>query len=567
MKTPRIARIPALAAIPLIVAVAFVAGMWVDYLINNRDSMSPTQRKFNEIIDLIQDQYVDEVDVDSLLERTIPYLISNLDPHSVYIPRDEVETANSELESSFSGIGIQFQMQQDTLYVTDVISGGPAEKVGVHRGDRILTVDGTSIAGHNKDTKELYSLLRGPKGSKVTVEVKRAGARRPLKYIITRGDIPVKSLDAAYMADDHTGYIKLSKFAQNTYGEFISAMSDLSRRGATAFVLDLRSNGGGLMEPAVLIANEFLASGSPIIETRGRNRSDNVNVLADGTGSFKGQDLVVLIDEYSASASEIVAGALQDNDRALVIGRRSFGKGLVQAPVMLADSSIIRLTTQRYYTPSGRTIQKPYRPGQNDDYLNEIYQRYTSGEAFSADSVTLGTDLFYTLGHRPVYGGGGIMPDVFIPNDTTGYTSYYADVVNSGAFELFAREYADLNADLLKKVKTADELRRHLPGDETLLQAFVQYTANKKGIPARWYYIGRSQYAMLNRLKALIARELLGIEAFYEMYNAEDPAMREAMRQIEERHAAPPVTYVQSHGKKAPVTASTKAKKTPARKQ
>lgn len=543
MRLPKLTHLPGYAALPLIAAIAFAAGMWTDYLINSRDDMSPAQRKVNEIIDLIEDQYVDTVNIDSLLERTIPFLISNLDPHSVYISRDDVERANSELESSFSGIGIQFEMRHDTLFVAEVLSGGPAEKVGIHRGDRFTAVDGRQIAGKAMNMDSISRMLRGPKASKVTVTVKRPGAKKPLKFTITRGDIPVKSIDASYLLDGQTGYIKLKKFAQNTYGEFISAMRDLTDRGAQRYVLDLRGNGGGLMEPAVLIANEFLVAGSPIVETRGRQAADNINIRADGTGSFKGQEVVVLIDEYSASSSEIVSGALQDNDRALIIGRRSFGKGLVQQPFMLADSSSIRLTVQRYYTPSGRTIQKPYQPGQNNDYLNEIFGRYTSGEAFSADSVSLHGHKYFTLGHRPVFGGGGIMPDVYVPEDTTGYTSYFVDVLNAGSFEQFAREYVDLNAPLLRQVKTAQQLLRHLPGDETLLQSFVSYANTTGGVRPRWYYIGHSRQVILSRLKALIARELLGTQAFNEVLNIGDPAVTEALRQLDTDHAAPPITY------------------------
>lgn len=519
--------------LPLIGAALAVGGMWLGYLLADGDRLSPAQEKLNTIFELIEDEYVDEISPDSLIEMTIPHLLNNLDPHSVYIPAKDIDRLGRELESSFFGIGIQFQLMSDSIRVVEVISGGPAERVGVMAGDRIIAVDGQPL-GKDLTNDDVLSKLRGEKDSHVKITVKRSTSRKPLDFDIVRGEIPSVSVDASYIIDDNIGYVRINKFAANTFSEFLQAMVSLGARGAESYILDLRGNSGGLVDQAILMANEFLEPMRTIVEVKGRNPRENANWLADGTGSFTEQPLVVLVDEFTASSSEIVAGAIQDNDRGLILGRRSFGKGLVQRPVVLPDSSQIRLTVQRYYTPSGRCIQKDYTRGNNDSYDKEIIDRYASGEVFNADSVKFDDkNIFSTMAGRPVYGGGGIMPDVFVPSDTAGVTSYYIQAANAGLLNKFAYEYADLNRADLSKAKDVAQLLRLLPSDDVLLGAFVRY-ASQNGIPQRWYYINISAPLIVNQLKALIARDILGVTAYFEIYNTTDPTVEAAVRQIRE---------------------------------
>ncbi|MDE6135179.1 MAG: S41 family peptidase, partial [Muribaculaceae bacterium] len=361
----------------------------------------------------------DDIDLDSLVELTIPELLHNLDPHSAYIPASARTVANRDLEGSFFGIGIQFQMINDTLYVLEVIHGAAAEEAGLLPGDRIVEVDGMNIAGNGKTSDDVFNLLRGPKDTQVQVKVKRHSSPPPLVFDLTRGEVPVSPVDAAYMINDSIGYLRLGKFSENTYMESLSTLAQLRYDGARAFVIDLRGNTGGYMSPAVMLANEFLGPKQLIVYTKGRNVSDNNILFADGSGTFTDEKVVILVDEYTASSSEIFSGAIQDNDRGLIVGRRTFGKGLVQSPFELPDSSEFRLTVQRYYTPSGRCIQKTYSPGHGLEYETEIYSRYDRGELFSLDSIRLdSTQIFSTAHDRRVYGGGGIMPDIFVPSDT-----------------------------------------------------------------------------------------------------------------------------------------------------
>ena len=388
------------------------------------------------------------------------------------------------------------------------------------------------MTGAAVSNDDVFDVLRGEKDSKVKITIKRHTSEKPIDFIVTRSEIPSVSVDASYLMDGNIGYIHISKFAHNTYSEFLQAINNLRMKGAESFVIDLRGNLGGLVDQAILIANEFLEPYKAIVETRGRNSRDNENWIADGTGNFMTQPLVVLVDEFTASASEIVAGAIQDNDRGLILGRRSFGKGLVQRPVLLPDSSQIRLTVQRYYTPSGRCIQKDFTRGDNDEYEKEIIDRYSSGEVFNEDSVKLKADSIYvTMGGRKVYGGGGILPDVFIPSDTTGLTSYYFQVSNAGLLNKFAYEYADLNREDLSNSKTAEQLMAKLPSREVLLWSFVKY-ASDNGIPQRWYYINNSASLIVNQLRALIARDILGMNAYFEIANKNDNVVTEAVKEI-----------------------------------
>lgn len=514
---------------PLAGAALLVAGIWIGYMIADGHGSTPAQQKLNKVFELIADEYVDEVSMDSIVELTIPQLLQNLDPHSIYIPVDELDKVNRDLESSFFGVGIQFQIIGDTICVVQVIEGGPAQHVGMLAGDRIIAVDGRPMTGKQITNDDVQSTLRGPKDTRVKVTVKRGNSSRPLTFEIVRGEIPSVSVNASYIVDGDVGYVRVTKFAQNTYSEFLQALIQLKADGARKFVLDLRGNTGGLLEQAILMANEFLPGGRRIVEVRGRKAADNTVWLSDGTGCFSGEPLVVLTDEFSASSSEIVSGCIQDNDRGLIVGRRTFGKGLVQRQIVLADSSQMRLTVQRYYTPSGRCIQKDFHRGDNFGYETEITDRYTHGEVFSADSIKVDSAQIFTTEHgRTVYGGGGIIPDVFVPSDTSNVTNYYISVANAGLLNKFAYEYCDLNRDDLTACDNVDELLSKLPPADVLLQAFVQYAADN-GVHKRWYYINISSQLIIDQLRALIASDILGMSAYYEIVNRTDITMLRAL--------------------------------------
>lgn len=518
--------------LPLIGAALFCGGMWLGYLLADGDRLTPAQAKLNSIFSLIEDEYVDTVDMDSLVEMTLPILLQNLDPHSTYVPASEIARANRDLESSFFGVGVQFQILNDSVCVVEVVAGGPAEQQGILPGDRIVAVDGQNITGKEVTNETVFNSLRGPLGSEVDVTVRRSGVNKPLNFRIVRGEIPSVSVDASYLLNDSIGYVRLSKFAPNTYSEFLQAMTDLRYNGATGFILDLRGNSGGLLDQAILIANELLPAGSDIVAVRGRSADSDTHWQADGLSLFAEAPIVVLVDEFTASSSEIVAGAVQDNDRGLIIGRRTYGKGLVQHKITLPDSSEVRLTVQRYYTPSGRSIQKPFTRGELFEYETEVTGRISSGELFNADSVKMNSsEQFVTVGGRPVYGGGGIMPDVFVASDTTGYTSYYLKVANEGLINSFAYEYADLNRADLSEATSVDELLAKLPSHDVLLWAFVKYAADN-GVPRRWYYINNSADLIVNLLTAHIARDILGVDAFYQIYNRRDPMIDEALKRL-----------------------------------
>lgn len=519
--------------IPLILAAGIIGGIFIGRNIS-AGRLSPEEEKIRMVMNLIRDQYVDEVDTDSLLDMAIPEMLASLDPHSVYIPASELEATNDDLESSFGGVGVMFQVLNDTVNVIEVVAGGPAEKVGLLPGDMILEADGKKLSGAGASTEAVFSTLRGKEGTKVKVQVKRSSAKKPLAFEITRGQIPSNSVDAVYMIDDKTGYLKVSKFARNTYKEFFDALADLRAQGATRYVVDLRGNSGGFMDQAIYMANEFLPEGRTIVYTKGRTKENETFAVSDGTGSFLDAELTVLTNEYSASASEIFAGAIQDNDRGLVIGRRTFGKGLVQNQIALPDSSAIRLTVARYYTPSGRSIQKEYQRGKDGKYELDIVDRYNHGEFYSQDSIRLDkTKLFHTVNGREVYGGGGIMPDVFVPEDTTQYTSYYIEAANQGLIQKFAREMADTYRPMMKGAKTVEAMERVIPRDNALLTAFVTYAA-RHGLPARWYYINKSRELLTNQIKAMLARDLVGYDAFIEILNQTDPAVEQALSSLRE---------------------------------
>lgn len=517
-----------LVALPLLLSLGVVGGIFIGRYITHR-SLSDKEEKLRTVLRLIESEYVDAIDVDSLIEVQFPELLNSLDPHSAYIAASELQSVNDDLEGSFSGVGVSFQILNDTVNVIEVIPGGPAEKVGLLPGDRIIKADTASLTGKEITTDKVFKTLRGVKGSKVELEIMRYNSAKPLTFDVIRGDIPVNSVDCSYMLNDSIGYLRVTKFARNTYNEFFTALNDLKTNGAKKFVVDLRGNTGGFMDQAIYMANEFLPAGRMIVYTKGRRPENENMAISDGSGNFKDAEVTVLMNEYSASASEIFAGAIQDNDRGLVIGRRSFGKGLVQNQTELPDSSAIRLTVARYYTPSGRSIQKEYTRGKDGKYELDIVDRYTHGEFYNADSIKFDkSKIFSTSNGRTVYGGGGIMPDVFVPEDTTGYTSYYVSVVNNGLIQKFAYSVADKYRGMLDGVKSLDRLLKVLPRDNTLLENFVSF-AVKNGIPARWYYINKSRTLLLEQIKAMIARDVLGYPAFIEMLNHSDPAVKRAV--------------------------------------
>ena len=536
MKLKAITKKGALALLPLMLTVGVAVGVAGGLIAGRYMAVSPMsdkESKLHTILGMINEQYVDRIDVDSLLETIFPDLLSSLDPHSAYIPASDLTAVNDELEGSFSGVGIVFQIVGDTVQVIEVVPDGPAEKVGMLPGDRILRADTVELVGPDVHNDKVFSTLRGKKNTKINLEIKRSNSLTPFELEVIRGDIPVKSVDSHYMLSENTGYVRVNKFARNTYSEFINALDDLSAQGADNFVVDLRNNQGGFMDQAIYMANEFLPPARMIVYTRGRNAENETVAISDGRGSYQNAPLTVLTNEFSASASEIFSGAMQDNDRGLVIGRRTFGKGLVQNQTELPDSSALRLTVARYYTPSGRSIQKDYVLGRSGKYEMEIVDRYNNGEIYSADSIRKDpTKVFKTVNGRTVYGGGGITPDIFVAEDTTGYTSYYAQVMNKGLIQKYAYEVADKYRPVLSQSRSLKKLLKSVPRDNTLLDNFVNFAA-RNGVPARWYYINQSRRLILNNLKAFIARDILGYEAFIEVLNEEDVVIKEALRAIE----------------------------------
>ena len=526
--------------IPLVASIAFVAGLFINGLLQDNSGRSDGEKKLSNLINIIGSEYVDIVDTDSLIDKTLPMLLSNLDPHSVYIPAEDLQKVNEDLDGSFSGVGISFTINNDTIQVLEIISGGPAEQVGLRAGDRILSVDEENVAGAGMTNEQVFKLLRGPKNSKVKLKIKRSKVAEPIDFEVTRGDVVVASIDAGYIIEGNIGYIKVNKFGRTTYDEFFQTLFALRDAGAKDYIVDLRGNAGGLLETSVLMVNEFLPQGNKIVETKGRHKQENSIILSDGYGAFQDSRVTVLIDETSASSSEIFAGAMQDNDRGLIIGRRSFGTGLVQNQMDLPDGSAVRLTIARYYTPSGRCIQKDYSDAES--YENDLLDRYSRGEVFEADSIKYDDKQQYvTLHGRTVYGGGGITPDVFVPNDTIGITKYYVNVVNQGLLQKYALDYTDAHRTELEQAFDVNELMAMLPSDLQLIQQFVRYTKSN-GIDTQWSYINSSASLICNQLKALIARDVLGIGAYYEISNLIDTTVASAIKHLQEGKADFPIT-------------------------
>lgn len=533
--------------VPLALAAALIAGILIGSHFTAQRS-SELDRKLNNVLGIVSNEYVDAVNMDSLVERSIPEILANLDPHSIYFSEKDLQVANEELSGSFSGIGISFQVMEDTINVIEVIPGGPSEKVGILTGDKIVSVDGKSFVGEKINPNMVREQLRGAKGSVVRLGIKRNNSDKPVYFNVTRGDIPLKSVDAAYMIEKNVGYVKVNQFGRTTYNEFVAGLAKLKTQGAKHFIIDLRGNGGGYMEMAILMVNEFLPANQLIVSTKGRYKRDDSEVWSDGNGAYQDEELVVLIDEFSASASEIFAGAIQDNDRGLIVGCRSFGKGLVQKQFPLPDNSAIRLTIARYYTPSGRCIQKDYKS--KDGLLvydKELFDRYNTGELYNKDSIKIDkSKIFKTSQGRTVYGGGGIIPDIFVAKDTSGITSYYIAAINAGLPQQYALKYVQRNERTLSKVKDYKQLLRLLNDNQALLNDFVTFSS-QHGVPARWYYIDQSREFILTDLKAIIARDLLGQDAFYPIFNRTDRTIAAALKAIGKHQAKFPITSNDIH--------------------
>ncbi len=525
---------------PLWMAISVVIGIligsfYANHFSGNRLSIINTSgNKLNNLLHIIDDQYVDTVNVNDLVEKAMPQILSELDPHSVYITAREGEIANDDLRGSFSGIGIEFVIRQDTIRVQNVISNGPAERAGVLAGDKIVEVDDSVFVGKKVTNEEAMHRLKGPKDTKVKLGVLRYGEKKIQHITVTRGEIPTKSVTASYMLDEESGYIKIRNFGENTYPELLIALAKLSQKGFSNLVIDLRSNTGGYLESAVQIANEFLSKGQLIVYTEGR-RYPRQEYRADGRGSYQQIPLVILVDEASASASEILAGAIQDNDRGTIVGRRSFGKGLVQKPMEFTDHSMIRLTIARYYTPSGRCIQKPYADG--NDYEGDWMQRYQHGEFFSQDSIKHTGPAYHTNNGRTVYGGGGITPDIFIPEDTIGMTSYYKEASMSGLILQFAYNYTDENRAKLSSFTDVWEMERYLKGQNTV-EKFVVF-ADKNGLKRRNLMIQKSHKLLERYVNSRIIYNILNEQAWTEYLNSDDPAIIETLRLFRNNAAFP----------------------------
>jgi carboxyl-terminal processing protease len=521
-----------------IVFLSIITGIVLGNLLSRRSIgvgifAQKSNNKVSDLLSIIDAAYVDSVNVNEMTEELMTDVASKLDPHSVYIPAADLADVNSELEGNFSGIGVQFNIQSDTVMIVSVISGGPSEKVGLLAGDRIVQVNDTAFVGKKITNEKVMKKLRGKEGTKVKLGIRRHGTREILHYSITRGEIPVNSVDIAYMIEPGVGFIKVNKFAATTYAEFLDGIAKLRNQGAKKYIIDLRENSGGFMEQAVNMVNEFLPAGRMIVYSKGKAypRSE---AKSDGKGSCINQPMVVLIDEFSASASEIFSGAIQDNDRGMIIGRRSFGKGLVQQQLPLKDGSAIRLTVARYYTPSGRSIQKPYVKGKSQDYEMDIVNRYKHGEFDSKDSIHVASTLkFKTVGGRTVYGGGGIMPDIFVPRDTSDYTPYLNKVINYGYLYQYAFQYTDRNREALKSIKTWQEMQLYLEG-QNLLPDFVKYAA-AKGVPANQAQINISKRFLSNQLEAYISRNILGDSGFYPLLYKDDITVKKALEQLKKK--------------------------------
>jgi len=516
--------------LPIILGVALALGVLIGRFLpaeserSQHSSIRSRNDKLNSILNIIESNYVDSVNRNDLVETAIPAILKKLDPHSVYIPAKDLARANEPLQGNFEGIGISFSMLTDTILIISTIPGGPSEKLGLLPGDKILYVNDSLVAGKHIIDEKVMGMLKGPRGTVVKIKVLRNGQKELLPFEITREKIPIYSVDVDYMVSDKIGYIKINAFAMTTFDEFMKGLRELKDHGMTSLILDLRGNSGGIMEAAINIADQFLKEGQLIVYTKGR-ASPRSEARATGKGEFETGDLVVLIDEWSASASEILAGALQDNDRGTIIGRRSFGKGLVQEPIPFADGSGMRLTIARYYTPTGRSIQKSYKDG-FDKYYEDLNTRYTHGEFEVSDSIHFSDSLkFTTAGGKVVYGGGGIMPDKFVPVDTSGVSPYF--IKSRSHIYRFALKYTENNRELLKKYTEAGEMQKYLE-KQPLLDQFIQYAA-ANGIKKDPKGLKTSGEIIHTQIEAYIARNILDNKGFYPIWEKIDTTLRYAV--------------------------------------
>ena len=540
---------------PLLMALCIVVGILIGNFYANHFSgnrlniINSGSNRLSNLLHIIDDQYVDKVNIDSLVDNAIPLILSELDPHSVYINAQDAQAATDDLKGSFTGIGVEFNIRQDTIHVQNVIKNGPAERAGLLAGDKIVSVDGKPFVGKIVTNQEAQRRLKGPKDTKVKVGVMRYGSKKVKEFVITRGDIPQKSIAATYMLDEKTGYVRIKSFGETTYPELLIALAQLSEQGFQNLVIDLRDNTGGYLTSAIQIANEFLAKNKLIVYTQGR-KSPKREYRSDGHGSYQKIPLVVLINEGSASSSEIFAGAMQDNDRATIIGRRSFGKGLVQQQIGFPDGSIIRLTIARYYTPSGRCIQKPYTTGDDKDYEQDLLTRYQHGEFFSQDSIKHSGPAYYTGNGRKVYGGGGITPDIFVPEDTLNVTSYYKEASMSGLILQFAFTYTDDNRLKLNNFTEMMQLANYLVKQNTV-DKFATY-ADKHGLKRRNLMIRKSHKLLERYINSRIIYNIMDEGAWNQYLNLDDPAINMALKVFHNHAAFPkkPATPLNDHSDK-----------------
>lgn len=524
--------------VPLIVGVSIAIGIFIGNKYSGFSSDAGRVRangKIDAVLGYISRSYVDTINMRQIIEDALPKIVEGLDPHSSYISAKDMKRVNEDLEGHFSGIGVSFYLLRDTIVVTGIIPGGPSEAAGIMQWDRIVNVDDSLVAGQKFVNSDVLNRLRGERGSEIKLGVVRNGHPDIVEITVTRGDIPTNSVQAAFMQTETTGYIKVGTFGFNTFNEFISALSKLKNSGARSFVIDLRGNSGGSLEVAIQMINEFLHKGDLIVYAEGRDfpRQDN---YANGSGTCKDDDVVVLIDELSASASEIFAGAIQDHDRGLVIGRRSFGKGTVQSQRLFPDGSAVRLTVARYYTPSGRSIQRKYEKGKYDEYEMEAINRYMQGDYVNEDEMS-GMTSFTTDGERVVYGGDGIMPDIFVARDTVGYNSYYNSLANRDYILEYAMTYSDMYKNKLSEFNSGEELADHL-FKQPLLVNLVSF-ADNKGIRSRPYYIEESRKMFERQLVSYIVRNFKGEEEFYKIYQQSDNLLQKAVQLIEKGLTSP----------------------------
>ena len=527
---------------PLLMALCVVVGILIGTFYANHFSgnrlniINSGSNRLSNLLHIVDDQYVDKVNIDSLVDMAIPQILADLDPHSVYIPAKDAQAVADDLKGSFSGVGIEFTIRKDTIRVQNVVKNGPAQRAGILAGDKIVSVDGKPFVGKVVTQDEAMRRLKGPKDTKVKIGVERYGQKKVKYFTVTRGEIPQRSITATYMLDKNTGYIKIKNFGETTYPELLIALAQLSQEGFNNLVIDLRDNGGGYMNSAVQMANEFLPKNKLIVYMQGR-KSPRQDFRSDGHGSYQKIPLVVLINEASASASEIFAGAMQDNDRATIIGRRSFGKGLVQQQLGFPDGSMIRLTIARYYTPSGRCIQKPFKPGDNQNYDNDLLTRYQHGEFFSQDSIKHTGPAYHTSIGRTIYGGGGITPDIFVAEDTLGITSYYKQAAMSGLILQYAFNYTDNNRRKLNTFGSMTEMSKYLVGQNTVEQ-FAAF-ADKNGLKRRNLMIRKSHKLLERFINSRIIYNILDEQAWTEYINQDDPTIATALRVFERKEAFP----------------------------